>query len=282
MNNRIDEEISMNQNKDIIQQKHARLKNLLQEMGSCLIALSGGVDSVFLMRVAHEVLGQKAVGVTCDSPSMPREELESAIQLSKEIGFRHRIVETHEIEQEDYAANPSNRCYFCRQVMFHTLKKIALEENCPVICDGYNYSDQRDYRPGRQAAKEHDVRSPLYEAELTKAEVRVLSHEYGLPNWDRPAAACLSSRIPYGSRVTVDKLRQIEESETYLRSLGLRQVRVRHHGEVARIETNPKEFSLLLAGENPEKITSRLKEIGFLFVTLDLLGYRTGSLNEEL
>lgn len=272
----------MNQNKDIIQQKHERLKSLLQEMGSCLIALSGGVDSVFLMRVAHEVLGQKAVGVTCDSPSMPREELELAIQLSKKIGFRHRIVETHEIEQEDYAANPSNRCYFCRQVMFHTLKKIATEENCPVICDGYNYSDQGDYRPGRQAAKENDVRSPLYEAELTKAEVRVLSHEYGLPNWDRPAAACLSSRIPYGSRVTVDKLRQIEESETYLRSLGLRQVRVRHHGQVARIETDPKEFSLLLTGENPEKITSRLKEIGFLFVTLDLLGYRTGSLNEEL
>ena len=265
-----------------IDQKFNHLKELLREMGSVLVALSGGVDSIFLIKVAHDVLGDKAIGVTCDSPSFPREEKDFAVQFAKEHGFRHLVVDTHELDNENYASNPVNRCYFCRVEMYDTLNKVANEQNLKYICDGFNFSDQGDYRPGRMAALEREVHSPLYETQLTKDEIRILAKGLGLPNWDRPASACLSSRIPYGSKVTPKKLQQIEEAEKYLHTLGFRQVRVRHHDQVARIETDPNEIPKFLQPELRDQISKRLKEIGFLFVTLDLQGYRTGSLNEEI
>jgi uncharacterized protein len=266
----------------LIEQKYLKLKELIKEMGSVLVALSGGVDSVFLVQVANEVLGEKALAVTCDSASFPKEEKELAIRLSIELGFRHILVETKELENENYASNPANRCYFCRVEMYDTLDKIAKEQDCNFILDGFNFSDQGDYRPGRMAATERKVRSPLFEAELTKEEIRVLANRVGLPNWDRPASACLSSRIPYGSRVTLEKLKQIEDAEIFLHSRGFRQIRVRHHDQIARLETDPREIQKFFKNGNQEKIVTKLKEIGFLYVTLDLQGYRTGSLNEEL
>lgn len=262
--------------------KYNNLKDILKGMGSVLIALSGGVDSVFLIRVAHDVLGDNVLAVTCDSPSFPKEEKEFAQSMAKEYGFRHRVIRTHEVEDNAYADNPSNRCYFCRQVMYGDLEAIAQEEGLAYICDGFNFSDQGDYRPGRTAALEKKVRSPLFEAGLTKEDIRWLARELGLTNWDRPASACLASRIPYGSRVTPEKLQQIEQAEEFIRSLGFRQVRVRHHDKLARIETDPQEFFLFLESNNYVKISQKLKELGFKFATLDLQGYRTGSLNEEI
>lgn len=262
--------------------KYNKLKEILKEMGSVIIALSGGVDSVFLVRVAHEVLGDKVLAITCDSPSFPHEEKEFARQMAQKYGFRHQIIQTKEIENEAYAANPSNRCYFCRQEMYGDIEAIAKEEGIAYICDGFNFSDQGDYRPGHTAAVERKVRSPLYEAGLSKDDIRILAKAFGLPNWDRPASACLASRIPYGTRVTRERLLQIEKAEEFLRSLGFRQVRVRHHDKLARIETDPAEFPLFFESQNYVKISQTLKGLGFMFVTLDLQGYRTGSLNEEI
>ena len=282
MNNISQNQSSLQVNEQQLQHKYLKLKELIKEMESVLVALSGGVDSVFLIQVAHEVLGDKALAVTCDSASFPRDEKDLAVHLSRDLGFRHLMVETKELENESYAANPANRCYFCRVEMYDTLDKIAKEQNCNFILDGFNFSDQGDYRPGRMAATERKVRSPLYEAELTKDEIRVLANQAGLPNWDRPASACLSSRIPYGSRVTPEKLKQIESAEVFLHTLGFRQIRVRHHDQIARLETDPREIKKFFEDGNQEKIVAKLKEIGFLYVTLDLQGYRTGSLNEEL
>jgi uncharacterized protein len=262
--------------------KYKKLIEILTGMGSVIISLSGGVDSVFLVRVAHDVLGDKVLAITCDSPSFPHEEKELARQMAKEYGFRHKIIQTHEIENESYAANPSNRCYFCRQEMYGDIEAIAKEEGIACICDGFNFSDQGDYRPGHTAAVERKVRSPLFEAGLTKGDIRILAKAFGLPNWDRPASACLASRIPYGTRVTRERLNQIEKAEAFLRSLGFRQIRVRHHDKLARIETDPAEFPLFFESQNYVKISQSLKGLGFMYVTLDLQGYRTGSLNEEI
>ncbi len=263
-------------------EKYDHLKSLLQEMGSVLVALSGGIDSVFLMKVAHDTLGEKALGVTCDSASFPSEERDLAIRLAKEVGFPHLLVNTDELEDENYVSNPINRCYFCRVEMYDTLGEVAQKHNLAYVVDGYNFSDTGDYRPGRKAANERQVRSPLYESQLTKNDIRVLAKELRLPNWDRPASACLSSRIPYGMRVTVDKLKQIDEAEKFIHSLGFKQVRVRHHENLARIEVEIHDLPKLTRPDIHQQIVDRLQALGFASVTIDPKGYRTGSLNEEI
>jgi pyridinium-3,5-biscarboxylic acid mononucleotide sulfurtransferase len=262
--------------------KLAELERLLRDMGRVVVAYSGGVDSTFLLRVAADTLGDDALGVTARSDSYPERELEEATRLAQEMGARHLVVDTHEMESESYVANPNNRCYFCKTELWDTLGPIASQQGFTAMVDGFNADDVGDYRPGAMAAKEHGVRSPLLEAGLTKQEIRALSREMGLATWDKPAMACLSSRVPYGERITREKLEQIDRAENLLRELGYRQLRVRHHGDVARIELAPEDMPRFFAEGLAEPIARRIKELGFQYVTLDLLGYRSGSLNEVL
>jgi pyridinium-3,5-biscarboxylic acid mononucleotide sulfurtransferase len=262
--------------------KLAELERLLRDMGRVLVAYSGGVDSTFLLRVAADTLGDDALGVTARSDSYPERELEEATRLAQEMGARHLVVDTHEMETESYVANPNNRCYFCKTELWDTLGPIASQQGFTAMVDGFNADDVGDYRPGAMAAKEHGVRSPLLEAGLTKQEIRALSREMGLATWDKPAMACLSSRVPYGERITREKLEQIDRAENLLRELGYRQLRVRHHGDVARIELATEDMPRFFAEGLAEPIARRIKELGFQYVTLDLLGYRSGSLNEVL
>lgn len=249
-------------------------------MGSALVAFSGGVDSTFLLKVAAEALGDRAVGVTARSDSYPERELEEAKQLAQQIGARHIVVDTGEMQREEYVANPVNRCYFCKTELWDTLLPIAREGGYQALLDGFNADDTGDYRPGAIAAREHRVRSPLLEVGLTKREIRGLSRAMGLPTWDKPAMACLSSRVPYGERISREKLDQIDRAEQLLRDLGYRQVRVRHHGDVARIELPPEDIPRFIGEELAAPIANRLRGLGFRYATLDLEGYRTGSLNE--
>ncbi|MCI0336260.1 MAG: ATP-dependent sacrificial sulfur transferase LarE [Acidobacteria bacterium] len=251
-------------------------------MKSVIIAFSGGVDSAYLAYIATDVLEDRALAVTGESPSYPDNQRQDALALVRQFSIPHEFVKTAEINDPKYRANPSNRCYFCKHELFSRLNELALERGYAFVCDGNNADDVRDYRPGRQAAKELNVRSPLIEAGLTKAEIRALSQAAELPIWDRPASACLSSRIPYGMPVTIEKLSVIEKGEAKLRELGFRLMRVRHHGEVARIEIAPEEMPLALNLEMTGRIAAVFKQLGFKFVTLDLEGYRTGSLNESL
>ena len=266
--------------------KLEKLRALLKSYGSCLVAYSGGVDSVFLARVAHDVLGNRALAAIADSPSLPRRELAEALELATKFAFPVRVLQTQEFANDNYTANPANRCYFCKHELFEELTPLAKAENFAVIAYGENASDIGDFRPGAQAAAEFQVRAPLKEAGLTKAEIRELSAQLGLPTADKPQMACLSSRVPYGETVTPEKLRMIEQAEYILRDLGFHDVRVRHHEmqkqNFARIELAPTEIPALLANGKLAVVAEELKKIGYAHVTLDLQGYRRGSTNEVL
>jgi len=269
--------------------KFQHLRELLRSYGSCLVAYSGGVDSAFLALVAHQQLGSRAVAAIADSPSLPRRELDDALAVAEQFGFPVRVIRTQEFNNPDYLANPVNRCYFCKHELFTELVPLARAEGCAVIAYGENASDVGDFRPGAQAAAEFQVRAPLKEAGLTKAEIREFSASLGLPTADKAQMACLSSRIPYGEQVTPDKLRMIEAGENVLRDLGFYDVRVRHHElggsnatrHLARIEIGVSELPRLLDNELSTKVTDALKEIGYSHVTVDLQGYRRGSLNAQ-
>lgn len=259
----------------------------MRSYGSCLVAYSGGVDSVFLAYVAHDVLGAKSLAVIADSLSLPRRELADALQLGERFGFPVRVVKTAEFNNAEYLANPANRCYFCKHELFEELEPLAKAEKFAVICYGENASDIGDFRPGAKAAAEFQVRAPLKEAGLTKADIRELSAQLGLPTADKPQMACLSSRIPYGEAVTPEKLRMIEDGEYVLRDLGFYDVRVRHHElngkqTLARIEVGPHELPKFLADGISSRVADELKKVGYHHVTLDLQGYRRGSTNETL
>jgi uncharacterized protein len=263
-------------------EKERALRATLTSLESVVVAYSGGVDSAYLAYVAQDTLGRdRALAVTADSPSYPEHHRAMALRIAGQFGLRHEIIRTRELERPEYRANPTDRCYYCKHELYTQLSRIAATRQA-VVVDGNNADDRGDYRPGRRAAGEFGVRSPLDEVDLTKREIRELSQLAGLPTWDEPASACLSSRIPYHSEVTPDKLRMIERAEQVLRSLGLRGCRVRHHDELARIEVAPDELLRTLDPAVRAAIVRDLKAIGYRYVTLDLQGYRTGSLNEGL
>ena len=268
-----------------LETKFSRLQTIIREAGPSIVAFSGGVDSTFVAAVAHDVLGDKALAITGVSPSVPASEVEEARALAEQIGIAHELIDTREMDDPDYVKNNPDRCFHCKDELYGRLAQIAGERGFATVLDGCNLDDTGDFRPGRRAAAQHAVRSPLLEAGLAKADIRELSRERGLPTWDKPAMACLSSRIPYGTPVTVEALSSVEQAEGYLRSLGIRQLRVRHHvlpsgDSVARIETDDAGMDALLADR--QAISERLKALGYMHVTLDLAGYRTGSLNEAL
>lgn len=244
------------------------------------VAYSGGVDSTLVLKVAHDCLGEGAVALTAISASMPGEERLAAAALAQQIGVRQVMLKSHETDDPRYLNNAPDRCYFCKSNVYDHLLEYAAREGYHYVVDGTNSDDAHDHRPGRQAARERGVRSPLQEAGLTKAEIRAWARQLGLPNWDKPAAACLSSRVPYGTPITLSLLSQVEQAEAILKGMGLHQLRVRHHGPVARLEVEPEEFPVILS--HRAELVSRLQAVGYTYITLDLAGFRSGSLNEAL
>ncbi len=262
--------------------KLEQLRNLFAEMDRALIAYSGGIDSTLVAKVAYDVLRERALAVTAESPSLLPEDLEDARIQAAEIGIAHEVVQTHEMENPNYTANPVNRCYFCKSELHDTLKPLALERGYPYVVDGVNADDLSDYRPGIQAAKERGARSPLAEVGITKLEVRELARLLGLPWWDKPAQPCLSSRFPYGEEITVAKLQRVGRAERYLRNLGLKNLRVRSEADTARIELPAEQIKEFVLSADLPSLVAAFQSYGFIYVTLDLEGYRSGKLNQVL
>ncbi len=266
----------------MLNEKLEKLSALFAEMDRALIAYSGGIDSTLVAKIAHDVLGDRAVAITAESPSLLPEDLEDAQIQAAEIGIAHEIVQTHEMDNPNYTSNPVNRCYFCKSELHDTLKPLALDRGYLYVVDGVNADDLLDYRPGIQAAKERGARSPLAEAGVSKLEVRQLSKQLGLPWWNKPAQPCLSSRFPYGEEITIAKLQRVGRAERYLRRLGLENLRVRSDGDTAKIELLPDQIKdFVLTADLPTLVTA-FQSYGFLYVTLDLEGYRSGKLNQVL
>ena len=263
-------------------QKLAQLTALFAEMETALIAYSGGIDSTLVAKIAYDALGDRAIAITAESPSLLPEDLEDARIQAAEMGIAHKIVQTHEMDNPNYSSNPVNRCYFCKSELHDTLKPMAIAGGYPYVVDGVNADDLHDYRPGIQAAKERGARSPLAEIGVTKAEVRELSKHLGLPWWDKPSQPCLSSRFPYGEEITIAKLQRVGRSEVYLRKLGWQNLRVRSEGDTARIEVLPDQVKEFVIKTDLPQLVSTLQSYGFLYVTLDLEGYRSGKLNQVL
>ncbi|MEH2382723.1 MAG: ATP-dependent sacrificial sulfur transferase LarE [Nostoc sp.] len=266
----------------MLTEKFEQLRALFKEMEQALIAYSGGVDSTLVAKIAFDVLGDRALAVTAVSPSLLPEELEDAKIQAATIGIPHKIVQTHEMENPNYTSNPVNRCYFCKSELHDTLKPLALELGYPYVVDGVNADDLHDYRPGIQAAKERGARSPLAEVGVTKLEVRQLSQQLGLSWWDKPAQPCLSSRFPYGEEITVTKLQRVGRGEIFLRKLGWQNLRVRSEGDTARIELPPEQIKEFVLTNDLQTLVSAFQDFGFIYVTLDLEGYRSGKLNQVL
>jgi pyridinium-3,5-biscarboxylic acid mononucleotide sulfurtransferase len=263
------------------QEKYTHLQTILREMGSVLVAYSGGVDSALLLKVAHDVLGDRALGAIASSPAYAQEETEEAMTVARQLGLPLVTLETHELEDERYVKNDTNRCYFCKTELFSNLEPLAKQYQLEHVAYGVNKDDDGDFRPGQRAAREFHVRGPLKEAGMGKSDIRAVARMLGMPVWDKPAMACFSSRIPYGSKVDVASLQMVYKAEKLLRELGFHQLRVRHHDKIARIEVERSEIPRLMEEDMSRTVTDGLRKIGYTYVTVDLLGYRTGSMNES-